>query len=323
MWGESEGEKTVEQLDGNEIKLYRSLARIDIKIATPQFALEKVYVYNRPSRGRIIPEPNTWNTEQKRFTSPSLPSDLAIVDGISMNNTPYTVPKGSSEFSYEIYLYETKEFESQNFIDATCLVLGGTYNGKTSYYRMDFAAMPESTTPPSSSPDWNQGPPSSDTGEGGMVGSGDVYHPLLRNHRYELTITGVKSEGFSTPDSAVRSVNSQLISEFITWNESNQTVIIDNNQYTLNISPSTEVTISQQTPGSITLQTNYPNASWKLGESSVNWFECSMNPQNDKITVTYKTGATPPATGSEGFFRINLMSGSKQKVSQQIKVVYK
>jgi hypothetical protein len=320
MWGESEGEKTVEQLDGNEIKLYRSLARVDVKITTSQFALEEIYVYNRPSRGRLVPEPDTWNAEQNRFTSPTLPSDLAIVDGVGMNNTHYTVPKGASEFRHEIYLYETRELESQNFIDATCLVLGGTYNGKTYYYRIDFAAMPEADSP-STPPDWGQGPPSSGTGEGGMVGAGDVYHPLIRNHRYDLTISGVRSEGFSTPDSAARSVNSQLISEFITWNESNQTVIIDNSQYTLNISPSTEVNISQQTSGTITLQTNYPKASWSLGEPSVDWFKCSMNAP-DKVTITYKATATPPATGSTGFFKVKLMDGNKQKVSQQIKVVY-
>jgi hypothetical protein len=320
MWGESEGEKTVQQLDGNEVKLYRSLARVDVKITTPLFALEKVYVYNRPSRGRLVPDSKAWNSEQKRFIFPSLPPDLGIVDGIGMNNVPYAVPKGATEFAQEIYSFETKEIVSQNFIDAACLVLGGTYHGKTRYYRVDFAAIPESN-PPATPPDWGQGPPSSGTGEGGMVGAGDVYHPLLRNHRYELVISGVQGEGFLTPDSAVRSVNSQLIAEFITWNESNHAVVIDNSQYSLTIKPSAEVTISQRTSGDITIQTNYPNANWSLGEPTVDWFDCRMNSQ--KITVVYRATPTPPASGSVGFFKVKLMSGNKQKVSQQIKVVYK
>jgi hypothetical protein len=153
-----------------------------------------------------------------------------------------------------------------------------------------------------------------------MVGAGDIYYPLLRNHRYELTITGVRNEGFLMADSAVRSINSQLIAEFITWNESNQNVIIDQTQYTLKVLPSTDVVLSRQSPLTLTLETNYPNASWMLGEPTVEWFECGLT--GNKVTVAYKAASTPPASGSVGFFKVKLMDGSKQKVSQQIKVVY-
>jgi hypothetical protein len=322
MWGESQGEKTLADLDKNEINLYRSLARVDVKVQTTGFELKEIYVYNRPSRGRVAPDPSLWNDTQKRFTSPSLPDNLGIVDVVAMNNNKYTVPSGIRDFVREIYLFETKELGSQDFIDATCLVLGGMYNNAMNYYRVNFADIQDTgstgTTPPV---DWDAGPPQSGTGEGGMVGTGENYHPLIRNHHYELKITGVGGKGFATPDSAVRSINSQLVTEFLTWDDNKQNIVIDNTTYTLKITPS-EVTIAQGTPGEITLETTYPQATWSLTEPSGDWFECNLNAQNNKITVSCKASATPPPSGSVGYFKVRLMNGNKQKVSQQIRVVY-
>ncbi|MDR1258804.1 MAG: hypothetical protein LBK65_05960 [Tannerellaceae bacterium] len=324
MWGETDGVRTIVQLDNSEIKLYRSLVRVDVRVdGGVPFDLREIYVYNRPSRGRIAPNTAFWNDAQKRFTSPSLPLNLGVVDTEGNNNNVYNVTNNASV--HQIYIYETEGQSTQDFVKATCLVLGGIYNGSMNYYRVNFADVSDlssgSSTPPGGNW-WEQGPPSSGTGEGGMVGAGDSYHPLIRNHHYEIAITGVKGAGFADRDLAVKSISSQLSSEFLTWDNKNEDVIIDNTPYRLDVNPS-ELTISLGSPGVVNFSTTYPNASWTLGEPSVDWITCSLDAAAKKITVSCKPSVALPPAGSEGYFRLNLIGGGKHKISQQIKVVYK
>jgi hypothetical protein len=320
MWGESAGAKTIMQLNQTEIKLYRSLVRVDVKVdGGVPFTLKNVYVYNRPLRGRIMPNPETWNEAQNRFTAPSLPAQWSIVNpagGVPIDKFVVS----NNALVHEIYLYETQELTTQKYMDATSLVLGGEYNGgKTLYYRVDFAGIPDMPSDPNLPPDWWATPPASGEGGGGMVGAGDIFHPLIRNHHYEISITGVKGAGKATPADASKALGSQLSFELLTWDNQNQNVIIDNNSYTLEVTPSI-VAISQAQPGEITFSTNYPNPTWRLTQPSADWFECSLS--GNKITVSFKASAALPPKGSEGYFRLQLWGGTALKVSQQIKVVF-
>jgi hypothetical protein len=323
MWGESAGAKTIAQLNENEIKLYRSLARVDVKVdAGVLFTLNAIYVYNRPLRGRIVPDPDTWDEAQNRFTSPSLPVNWEVINpaGSKPSGPYYTVTGNSS--THEIYLYETKEQTTQDFMKATALVLAGLYNNKTNYYRVDFAKIPDQLSNPTLPSDWwEQLPPTSGEGEGGMVGAGDIYHPLIRNHHYEIAITGVRGPGYDTAEEASKSVSTQLSFELFTWDNQNQNIIIDNESHTLEITPSI-VTISQTQSREITFSTSYPNPLWRVSEPSVDWFECSLQGNDNKIRVAYKASTALPPKGSEGYFRLQLIGGNTLKVSQQIKVVF-
>jgi hypothetical protein len=321
MCGESVGEKTVAQLDGNEIELYRSLARVDVKVdAGLSFELKEIYVYNRSACGRIAPDPAMWDATQKRFIAPSLPKNLTITDTPTQTNIA-AYPVASNSFVHEIYLYETQEQNTQGYAKATCLVLGGMYQGKMNYYRVDFSEIQHPPSEPVLPPGWMEDsiPPTSGEGGGGVLGAGDAYHPLIRNYHYEVAITGIKGNGSDTPKEALTNLNKQLRSELLTWNNQNRNIIIDNNAYSLTLTPST-VTISRTQAGLVSFGTNYPNPTWGLGEPSADWFECRL--QGDKVQVTYKSSAALPPSGSEGYFRLRLMNGSTLKVSQQIKVIF-
>jgi hypothetical protein len=320
MWGETNGSKKLTQLDKTDIKLFRSLVRVDVKVnAGVPFELKEIHVYNRPTRGRIAPDPTFWNDTQKRFIEPSLPSDLKIVDQAGgATQSHYTVTGQSVR---EIYLYETKEQGTQDFMKATFLVLGGIYHGKMNYYRVNFADMPNLPSDPSLDPDWWQGgPPTSGTGEGGMVGAGDIYHPLIRNHHYEISVTNVSGEGHTSPAEASKSITTRLSSVLLTWDNQNQNVIIDNNSYTFEVAPPVAY-LKNAATAEITFKTSFPNPTWELGELTDTWFECSLKESEGKIIVTRKS-IPSGGDGSVGYFTLKLKDGSKLKVSQQIKVAY-
>ncbi|MDR1646174.1 MAG: hypothetical protein LBS05_10225 [Tannerellaceae bacterium] len=328
MWGKTEGSKTLTQLNtGATIKLFRSLVRVDVEVNVGvPFELKEIYVYNRPTRGRIAPDLTFWNGAQgqERFTAPSLPANLGLVPlDETVSRSKYTVTGGKSV--REIYLYETEEKGTQNFMDATFLVLGGRYNGSstTTYYRVNFADMlklPEA--PDYDNPNWWDTPPGQDTstGESGMVGAGDSYHPLIRNHHYQMTITAANGAGFATPQKASESLSSQLSSIFIAWNNTDQQVVIDNTSYTFKVSPSVAEVNYPHGSQYIDFETTFPNPVWVLeGDPTVTWFHVSFH--NGDIFVV--PDANYPPVGTVGYFHLLLKDqGGNVKLTKQIKVVY-
>jgi hypothetical protein len=327
MCGESPGDgKTIEQLDQTEIELYRSMVRVDVRIdGGVPFTLKEVYVYNRPARGRIAPRPGAWDPEQNRFIAPSLPDSLDLKNpvGQAPSDPSYTVT--ANAVVHEIYLYETREQTTQAFANATFLVLGGTYKGKMNYYRLDFEEKRDPLPDPTFPSDWwNNGPPASGQGEDGMVGAGSIYHPLIRNHHYELAITGVRGPGFASPKEASESISTQLLSELLTWENRNENIIIDNAPYTLTVKPSV-LAISATGTAEAELKTTYPNPSWALSEPTADWLRCTLDTEANKIKVAYNTAAARPPKGSEAYFRLLLKDAAgsgKTLVSQQIKVTF-
>ncbi|GHV51993.1 hypothetical protein FACS1894181_14680 [Bacteroidia bacterium] len=328
MWGESDGIKTIELLDNQTIYLYRSVGVVDVEIeGTAPFDLREIYVYNRPTRGRIAPNTDYFNSTQQRFVSPSLPSSMNIVDQITAGASAsplVTLGSGANKVKDAIFLYETDEYGSANFLNATCLVLGGHVNSQPgmSYYRVDFADYRQSsgTTPPPP-PDWDQGPPGTSTGEGGMVGSGDKYHPILRNHRYDLKISGVNGSGSTTPLVAAQTQHSQLIYEFTTWNNLSNDVYIDNNPYELRIDKRV-INLHPANMASISLYTDYLGT-WAVGNFTDDWFECRLSGPNTNGTVTVSLSGSIPPMDSVGYFKVKLMDGKREVLSQLIKVEYK
>lgn len=326
MSGETDGVQTVELLNNQTIYLYRSLAVIDVKIdANVPFDMREIYIYNRPTNGRVAPISDYFNAAQKRFVSPSLPASLNIVDKIKDGATPQpivTLNASQNEVIDDIFMYETDKQGSENFLYATCLVIGGYANSQPSmsYYRVDFADYRDPSTIPSTPPTWDQGPPTTDTGSGGMVGSGDTYYPLLRNHRYDLKVTGVNGQGSNTPLIASQTQHSQLITEFTTWNNQNKNIYIDNNPYELKIDKGS-VNLKTTNPDAINLSTTYPGT-WAVGNKSDEWFDCILSGNQQQATVTVILQSLPPQPAI-GFFKIKLMKGSREVVSQLIKVEYK
>jgi hypothetical protein len=158
MWGESdEIEGISAQTEIPDIKLVRSLARIDISVsedALSNFLIESVYVYHSNNQALIAPAPANFDRIASEVTAPSIPGGAT-----ALPVQEYALPVPGLSFDRGIYVFETEA-------NTTFLVIGGSYNGgATTYYQADF------------------------------TDTGDMPVPLLRNNKYTVNITRVEHPG--------------------------------------------------------------------------------------------------------------------------------
>lgn len=177
------------------ITLFRMLAKINIQLkgaAVSKFTLQEAYLFNRNLKGRIVPD--SWTGTA---ITPTLPF-LASADSERKPAWHYSAADGitATGASNIIYIFETKAKNSGDLTDEFCVVVGGIYNSKKFYYRVDFK---DAT---------------------------DNYRDILRNWRYEMEITDVLNEGATDPEDAFLG-GSKLEATVTPWNDSNQNTIID------------------------------------------------------------------------------------------------
>jgi hypothetical protein len=185
------GERDVTSISssGNNItgiKMLRSIARADVTMAdeVTNFELVSIQLFRANSGIQIIPDAMTDAT----VTSPSIPAGSVA----NIGTLPLTVTGNKSES--QLYIPESEApLESNRTSDATCIVIGGKYNGSstTTYYRMDF----------------NPGI------------TGHPFGQILRNHKYIFNIKKVGVEGTDTPEDAANSQADGVTVEVESWNE--------------------------------------------------------------------------------------------------------
>lgn len=196
-----------------DMKLMRMLSRIDVGVQASNFTLNNVYLCNYNTRGYMSPK---WDSsglvEMGVATSPNLPSDPAKQTGIS---PALHFPVSANSITEEIYTFESaaaSETVESDRKDATCLVVEGTYNGAVYFYRIDFTY--------SSGTDKSK------------------YMPLLRNHKYIVSITSADGIGYQTLQEALDSytVKSNLRTNIISYDEGEMKDLNFNGQYMLSFS---------------------------------------------------------------------------------------
>jgi len=214
MWGESVPQIIKNQETSLQVTLTRMVASIDITIAESlrsTFALKEVYLYNAKTRGRIVPDNINWDPSAKKVTGPTLPPDNDPENNPLTKDTPFQYevndPDGGALMG-AIYTFEAKA-ETEDRLQATSLVIGGEYNGKMSYYRLDLTGQDEND---------------------------NTYElDILRNHKYTVQITTVAGEGRPNPEEAFKAVPVELSATIKEWNLAEVGVVIDE-QYFLKVS---------------------------------------------------------------------------------------
>jgi hypothetical protein len=210
------------------IALTRSVARIDLQVgedADDVFSLASVYLYNYNRAGSIAPavtgsgyDVSQWNGN--KAIAPHLPALTSLADQVAalkVSGTPlsYSIHTGATvvlgkienpvhTYNQYIYTFEADAVTAGAQTN-TCLVIGGYYNDNPTptYYRVDFADN-----------------------------NGDCL-PLLRNHRYIVTIKEVHAHGYSSKEEAYANKPANIRVEILPWNGGGLGRVVFNDQHYL------------------------------------------------------------------------------------------
>ena len=277
--------------------MIRMVARIDVELATAvatSYSVKQVLFYNYNTIGRV------WTNNYSGTTT----TGIATLSnrGTAAAGSSYAVANtrsgGLALTNFEALMY-AQEATVSAVANRPCIVIeledkSGVSQG---FYRADFWS--------------NTGTPQ--------------YLDILRNHRYQFTVTEVNGTGFSTPDDAYNSTPAGITTEVISIDESEIKEIVVSGNYWLGLS-STNVELSQaaQTDNSILAKTNV-TAGWSV-EGIYNDAACSMAHNSAWLTSATKSGNNltvtviqNPSLGSRAAY-VKLTAGTLENV---VRVVQK
>lgn len=242
-----------ENMGSIELPMFRALARLDIGVnfnidasaesgpyteqaeGLEYFELIDVRVYHTHDKGYVTPLQEEFHLKPSVYPIERRKSDQPLHYELGTENRNALVR--------EIYVPEAYAPLNQSFEPTTpndtihSIVIGGSFkNGKTSYYKLDFAQ------------------------DG--VDRKRTYMPILRNHRYLFNIMSVNSPGFDTPEEALKSTSTaNLTYQLVVWDETIHEMHVNGQHYfgldnrEINFRPRLNM---EPTPRTIKYQTNYP-----------------------------------------------------------------
>lgn len=193
-------EDSVSMEPGNElfygsIWLLRAISKVNLLNIAEEFELCEAYVFNCMKQGKAVPflqNVFTYYLDGKDGPVADRPSLPASVEkhGLVRIDAAASITADGQQIADAIYIPEaavpTKTDKDGNMYpchpDATCLVIGGKYDGsdRITYYRIDITEGNTAST----------------------MTSVD-YSDIVRNTRYDITITEVRSEGAGRPEEAL------------------------------------------------------------------------------------------------------------------------
>lgn len=170
------------------IQMLRSFARasvvVDLDENTPPFEITSLYVVRSNEYIRVVPDLSAMTS----LVTPNV--NRASVPAEAGGRFGYMA--GTVATGFQTYISESLSVTdpTAQVTDATCLVVGGLFNGSdnASYYRIDFNAQDQ------------------------------PFGQVLRNYDYQFTIKSVYSEGWPTVEDAATNVSSSIIADLVPWN---------------------------------------------------------------------------------------------------------
>lgn len=185
------------------VALHRIVARVQVKFdgnaaVAAKFSAQEVYLYNFNNRARVIPAFLQETTDTDYEQTATIPDGAELYpktqDGTETVPT-YTVTNNAVENT--IYMFEAAQpkamTDAEKHLKRPCLIVKGVYEGKSCYYRVDFAKHPA---------------------------KGDVtYMDIVRNHSYNITVTNVSGRGSDTAHEALKSKAANITASVIEWND--------------------------------------------------------------------------------------------------------
>ena len=306
MWGESDPQRITEDVtfgdcsDGasssnNRIHLVRSLARVDVGLnfgteftsetATPNeqtpFKLQSVRVY-RMANSFTIPgmQSKTFHKDAQGKKDPQIvlpdPAPTMAADTKPLIFDKVSDPEKATV--REIYIPERDKGTNRN--DRPCLVIGGLYNGKLTYYRLDFIKKPTPTSPKD------------------QVEELDI----LRNHRYRFNIKKVTGPGSDTPEDALLTEPVNIAFDVVVWNDGEIGEIRYDGQYYLAVNKDKFEFGKDESDDAFTVRTNWENG-YKFVDANGDPLPKTKKEAEDKGLWYYLSDPKDPAFVKDQDFR--------------------
>jgi uncharacterized protein (TIGR02145 family) len=288
MWGEITGITVGSATPAQSITMVRMVSKIDVTLSTAsqaRFKLKSVRLYNYYNQGQAVPAAGNWDAAHSIVTAPTVPGSAAKPNPAADNplvyeGTSITTPDVSC--IDEIYTFESGAGSASSFGANTCLLIGGIYGSDTqaTYYRVDFANTSVGVT---------------------------TYLPLLRNHRYIVTIADVDGPGLSSPETAFNSRQVNITATIAAWDEGGLAGV-DVGQYKLTVSSGTFDFDKPADSKPLSVFTDYP-VGWTVdgivdgAGSSISWLTTALSSggANATTAVTVSVAANavdgPSRTG--------------------------
>ncbi|MDR1414176.1 MAG: FimB/Mfa2 family fimbrial subunit [Odoribacteraceae bacterium] len=261
------------------ISLTRMIAKIDVIVgaAVNNFWIESARLYNYTTAGTIAPavkttapnhegyDPTQWNNvpDGLKARAPHLAGAKAADDYLAYNADPSNTKK-VIEYKNNIYAFEAVAgvaHPATGWKQNTCLVIGGYYQDMTTptYYRVEF----ENTA------------------------SG--FLPLLRNHRYDVTIIGVSGHGYPTPEDAYANKPANITVTIVPWDGGGLDDITFDGQHNLAVDKSELVFYATGSAKSLEVTTDFPGG-WTVTKAAFpSW-----------LTITAPVPVSDIASGAAG-----------------------
>lgn len=204
MYGQTEPVKIgLDKTTTLTVALHRIVARVQVRFGgnaavAAKFSAQEVYLYNFNNRARVIPAFLQETTDTDYEQTATIPDGAELYpktqDGTETVPT-YTVTNNAVENT--IYMFEAAQpkamTDAEKHLKRPCLIVKGVYEGKSCYYRVDFAKHPA---------------------------KGDVtYMDIVRNHSYNITVTNVSGRGSDTAHEALKSKAANITASVIEWND--------------------------------------------------------------------------------------------------------
>lgn len=301
MWGKHEN-LNPSATNTLHIEPVRMLAKINVSFGSAAVAakleIDEITLVNYNTRGLLTSR--LWDGTP-RMPDPAADATLSL--GFA-NGIPYTVTatdRADREnlVRDRIFLFEAaKPIEPGNTtqrINSVSLIIRGIYKG----------GDPDNTTPTYYRID--------------MANSAGAYFDIVRNHFYEVVITGITGSGYTTGQEAFAGKPFNIITTIDAWNEDGMNIHRYDGRYQITVDFD-EFTFSSALTSSqpLRIYTDFPNG-WKITDASP-WLTVTPNAgeaTSASATVQVSTEGSPiSGTRREGSFYIE--AGNLRK---EIKVV--
>jgi hypothetical protein len=304
MWGMLPG-VTISKESGlglnNKVNLTRMIAKIDVTVegeAQSNFFLTHVYLYNRNTRGRIVPDEGnghwTYNPSAGAYaTAPSIPTTPTAIR--EKGPLSYTVASPYTEITNEIYTFEANagtgyDANPSGYENEPCLVIVGKYGATSSpetFYRVDFVKTRD---------------------DDGQALTSPQYLDLLRNHCYAVTIEKVNGHGLSSAEEALKARPVNMEAGVIEWTESGMNHVVADDQYMLSVSRDSVTFYQAGGEQTINVYTDWENG-WIIDPENPlpTWItaENATGGKKQTVTLALTAEALPQAVNRrEGYFYI-------------------